>query len=210
MTEFNGNPTEYAVCRKRIATFADKFPAVDSYVKYEALKSLLAEPVRALISEYASHPEWSYEAALDRLDRRFHRVDEYEIMVRRINDFGRLDGQRLMDLAEYVRSSIKLFSKEKVRPMITVAVNMFDDAFRELWQRRTEDKVGTDSYEPESELIKFLEAQKMKSVYLQNASVNASNTAASHKAEIANDFNRSKLTCHYCGGNHKMFDFDYI
>ena len=55
--------------------------------------------------------------------------------------------------------------------MVAVVVGNFSETLRELWRRRTEDKVGTNDYEPELELIKFLEAQKMKSVYIQKIPV---------------------------------------
>ncbi|CAD5126715.1 unnamed protein product [Dimorphilus gyrociliatus] len=148
-----------------IATFSEKFPNVDSYVKFEALMSCLDESVRTLIQEYASHPSGSFESALERLDRHFNRIDKYEEMVNRIHGYGKLDigaGDTLVNLAEYMQSVIKLFSAEQVRPMVAVSVGNFTDSLKELWVKRTKSKIGTNEYEPEKELIQFLESQQSK------------------------------------------------
>lgn len=210
---FKGNPAEYMVFRQRITVFAEKYPNVDSYVKYKALVNQLDEEHQRLLSEYASHPTGSYEAAVDRLDRKYQRVKPVEIMIEKIIEIGKIDLksiEKMQNLEEFLRSATKLYGGEKVRYVTPTVMTLFDDAVKREWRKKTATSLSGSDTVPEKELIEFLVEQRRQAELMNNYSTKSETPVREPKSESTKRWDDGKtnqnLGCMYCKGDHSLRD----
>lgn len=123
---------------QRLITFTDKYPTVDSFVKFKTLTRHLSSEYQKTLEEYGSYLTGSFEAAIDRLDRMFSCVNHSKIMVDKIKEIGEVySTSEMSKLEEFHKSSIKLNNKEQARLLSATIVMFFSEALKQLWRKHT-------------------------------------------------------------------------
>lgn len=135
--KFDGDEVRYKIFKRKLQRVFDVFPSLESWEKFEILYMCVSNDIRSKIKQHGEFLNYSFERAMEYLDREYDPYEDVILMYRHLNDIGSLNVYSLDKLREtykYIKMCKVVHTDEVHNSVVGMIVGcLFDNDLISRW-----------------------------------------------------------------------------